>query len=110
MTSNTFKYISSFILGFLVTLSELLCTGQIYMTTIVTLYQFDKFLRNFYLLIFNIGFIIPILIITVAFYKTKEIMSVSDTLFNKLWIIKIITGILMLVLGAYIFIRYMKLL
>lgn len=108
MTSNTFKYISSFVLGFLVTLSELLCTGQIYMTTIITLYQFGELLRNFYLLIFNIGFITPILIITLIFYKTKEIISVSDTFLNKLWIIKIITGILMLVFGVYGSIYYLK--
>lgn len=95
LTQYKLKYLVSLILGFLVTLSELLCTGQVYLTTMIAIYKFDSITRILYLTVFNIGFIFPILIISVLIYKGREVMDMTDVLFTKLWIIKVITAIIM---------------
>lgn len=96
-----FKYFVSFAGGFLVTLSELLCTGQIYLITIISLQRYDDFSKMFYLTVFNIGFVTPVIILGILVYKGKEIMSMSDILLTKMWIIKLITALMMMILGSY---------
>lgn len=101
-SGSKYKYLASFVLGLCVTLSELLCTGQVYLSVIIALNSLEGFMQKLYLLIFNIGFIIPILIVTYIINKTKEVMTPSGVLLEKLWLIKIFTGILMVLLCFYI--------
>lgn len=102
ISKSNFKYPASFILGFCIILSELLCTGQIYLAAMIALNNVNGFMQKLYLFIFNIGFIIPVLIATCIIDKTKEITTSSEVLLNKLWVIKAITGIIMALLGSYI--------
>ena len=99
-TNYKFKYLVSLILGFIVTLSELLCTGQVYLATMVTIHNLDVNIRTAYLLIFNLGFIFPIIIISFVIHKGKEVMDMTDILFNKLLIIKYITAAIMFIFGV----------
>lgn len=98
-TQYKFKYLISLILGFLVTLSELLCTGQVYLTTMIAIHKFESVTRILLLLIFNIGFILPILIISIILYRGREVMDMTDILFTRLWIIKVITAVIMILFG-----------
>lgn len=99
LTQYRLKYLVSLALGFLVTLSELLCTGQVYLTTMIAIYKFESTIRLLYLIVFNIGFIFPILIISIFLYKGREVMDMTDVLFTKLWAIKIITAVIMIIFG-----------
>lgn len=55
---------SALALGFLVTLFELACTGQVYLPTIIYAVRTGKQLRSYaYLLLYNLGFIAPLLVV-----------------------------------------------
>jgi hypothetical protein len=96
-----FRYLVAFLLGFLVTLSELLCTGQIYLVTLMSINMEQGIIKILHLVVFNIGFIIPILILSFLVYEGREVMSMSEVVLDKMWIIKLITAVIMLVLGSY---------
>lgn len=56
--------LSSFALGFIISLFELACTGQVYFPTIAYMLQVTNVKKGLQLLtIYNIGFILPILIV-----------------------------------------------
>jgi len=60
---------SSLVLGFLVSLFELACTGQVYFPTLVYLHQVRQDLGSFFLLFaYNIAFILPLLIVFALSY------------------------------------------
>lgn len=96
-----YRYPVAFLGGFLVTLSELLCTGQIYLVTIMSIQMEQGIIRILHLLVFNIGFIIPILILSYLVHKGREVISMSEAVLEKMWIIKLITAVIMLILGSY---------
>jgi len=53
---------SALVLGFLVSVFELACTGQVYLPTIVYMVRAGRHLRGYgYLLLYNLGFIVPLL-------------------------------------------------
>ncbi|MDF2881082.1 MAG: cytochrome c biosis protein [Clostridiaceae bacterium] len=92
----------SFALGIFISFGEFLCTGQIYLTTIVTVIQSGttfglKALT--YLFIYNIGFILPTMALTLIVYKSKEIFDVSEAIRERLHIIKLINLIVLLIFG-----------
>lgn len=83
----------SFALGMLISLGEFLCSGQIYLTTIVTILQADRslsFQAFSYLLIYDFAFIVPLLILTFVIYKGKGVFEVSETIREKLHWIKLV--------------------
>lgn len=60
---------SSLVLGFLVSLFELACTGQVYFPTLVYLHQVRRDAGSFsYLLLYNFAFILPLLIVFALSY------------------------------------------
>jgi cytochrome c biogenesis protein CcdA len=60
---------SSLVLGFLVSLFELACTGQVYFPTLVYLNQVRRDAGSFsYLLLYNFAFILPLLIVFALSY------------------------------------------
>ena len=60
---------SSLVLGFLVSIFELACTGQVYFPTLVYLHQVRRDVGSFsYLLLYNFAFILPLLIVFALSY------------------------------------------
>jgi cytochrome c biogenesis protein CcdA len=60
---------SSLVLGFLVSIFELACTGQVYFPTLVYLHQVRREVGSFsYLLLYNFAFILPLLIVFALSY------------------------------------------
>jgi cytochrome c biogenesis protein CcdA len=95
----------SFALGVFISLGEFLCTGQIYLTTIVTVIQSGTAFGSMalkYLFIYNIGFILPTIVLTFIVYKGKEIFDVSEIIRDRLHIIKLINFIVLIILGVII--------
>jgi cytochrome c biogenesis protein CcdA len=60
---------SSLVLGFLVSIFELACTGQVYFPTLVYLHQVRREVGSFsYLLLYNFAFVLPLLIVFALSY------------------------------------------
>ncbi|MCX7745524.1 MAG: thioredoxin domain-containing protein [Clostridia bacterium] len=95
----------SFLTGAIISLGEFLCTGQIYLATIVTVIQTTQSLNYtalFYFLLYVTAFIIPLIILTVVIYKGKEIFDVSEVVRSKMHWVKLINALLFLLFFIFI--------
>jgi len=93
--------VSALVLGFFVGLCEFPCSGAIYLATVALLSVKTSFLKGiFYLLIYNIMFILPtalIFLISTRPEIVKTVQSWQGTMHTK---IKLLMGISMIVMGA----------
>jgi cytochrome c biogenesis protein CcdA len=96
--------ISSIIIGFLVSMFELACTGQVYLPTIMFILHKSDFKSSglLYLLIYNIAFIIPLLIIFVLNLTGVSSKKLSGFLQKNLALTKILLFILFAGISAYL--------
>lgn len=95
----------SFILGMAISVGEFLCTGQIYLATIIYVIQISPVFNiqaMMYFLLYGFALIIPLIILTYAIYKGKEIFDVSDAIRSKYHIIKLINVLVFIVFGIII--------
>lgn len=95
----------SFLLAIFISLGEFLCTGQIYLATIITVLQTNKefsFQAFMYLIIYDLAFIIPLLMLSFLIYKGKEVFDVSEIIRGKLHFIKLINVCILIILGIII--------
>ncbi len=87
-----------FLMGIVISLGEFLCTGQIYLATIITIFQTNSQLSLqalSSLLVYNSGVILPLVILLFLVYKGKEIFDVSEAIRERLHIIKIINALIL---------------
>lgn len=94
----------TFLLGVIISLTEFLCTGQIYLPVIVALIQFSdtlNLLAIFYLVLYNLAFVGPLIIIAILTIRTQSIMGTSNKVRENLHWIKLLNAILFLVIGLY---------
>lgn len=99
----------SFFLGMILSLGEFLCTGQIYLATIITIFQTNPKLSLqalLYLIIYNLGVILPLIVLTLIIHKGKELFEVSEVIRERLHIIKLINAIMFFVFGIIIFLFF----
>ncbi|MCX7843210.1 MAG: hypothetical protein N2489_09080 [Clostridia bacterium] len=95
------------ILGIVVSIGEFLCTGQVYLATIIYFVQAEG---NFnlsafaYLTIYSLSFIIPSLFILLVLVRTKRLMELSEALRKRLPIIKLATAFVLIAVGGYVII------
>ena len=68
--------------GFFISLSEFICTGQIYLPTLIFVSRVPELRVRaiLYLIFYNIAFIIPLLIVFIATYK-----GMRSSIINKFW-------------------------
>lgn len=94
--------IGAVVTGFFVSLFELICTGQVYLPTLVYVVQVSEFRGRalLYLLIYNIAFIIPLVVvfILVRFGMTERHFQTFLTRHAALT--KLLTAILFIVLAG----------
>lgn len=92
------------LLGMVLAFGEFLCTGQIYLTSILVLVQSDNasLISVVYLLVYSFAFIVPLLAITIFVYFGKKTFDLSEVLLEKLPFIKIASSILFILFGMYI--------
>lgn len=98
-TKSNMIILSSFILGFVISLFELACTGQIYLPTIIYLTKTDQFTGYLYLLIYNIFFIVPLVVIFILFYFGFSSETIGKFMERHVALIKFLMGILFILLG-----------
>jgi cytochrome c biogenesis protein CcdA len=99
---------SAFITGFLVSLLEAVCTGQVYLPTISFILKYTSSFRVrafTYLLLYNIMFIVPLLIVLIfaLFGTTSE--SFSRFVKKHMEVIKLSMALLFLGLGILILMK-----
>ncbi len=103
-TSNLI--IGSIIIGFLVSLEELFCTGQVYLPTLIYMSKFAKYqnIAYLYLTLYNILFILPLVIVFLAYYKGISSVYLSKLMKKNLASIKLVMFALFLLLGMVLLI------
>jgi hypothetical protein len=94
--------IGAVVTGFFVSLFELICTGQVYLPTLVYMVQVAEFTGRAlgYLIIYNIAFIIPLVVIfiLVRFGMTEKHLQIFLT--RRAGLAKIFTALLFLALAG----------
>ena len=94
-----------FFCGFLVSLFESVCTGQVYVPTIAYILKIP-YLKNkslLYLIFYNIVFVIPLLIVLILAVTGFSSEHFSKWVKNHIGKVKILTAILFLLLGFSLF-------
>ena len=99
-------YLFSILLGILVSIFELVCTGQIYFPTIAYMIKAQTHRMNaiMYLILYNAAFIIPLLVVLVAVTTGMSIKRIEIWFKSHLGLSKIgvtlLFGVLTIVLLA----------
>ncbi|MFP4418010.1 MAG: cytochrome c biogenesis CcdA family protein [Chitinispirillaceae bacterium] len=90
--------------GFLVTLLEAVCTGQVYLPTIVlmTKQQGMRFIGWLYLVFYNFLFVVPLLIVMFLAYYGMKWDKLAKTTQKHLVAIKISFGVVLIALAAFL--------
>lgn len=73
-------WLGAFVAGLIISLVEFMCTGQIYLPTIVYLIKNTTRTTEAigYLIIYNLGFIVPIIGITLLAYFSSSVKKIQD--------------------------------
>ena len=95
---------SAFITGFLVSLLEAVCTGQVYLPTIAFVLKASSFKLQAlgYLLLYNIMFIVPLIVIFVFALMGTTSTQFSGFLKKHLGLIKVFMAVLFFSLGIFL--------
>ncbi len=95
---------SAFISGFLVSLLEAVCTGQVYLPTIAFVLKASSFKLQAlgYLLLYNIMFIVPLVVIFVFALMGTTSVEFANFLKKHLGIIKVFMAVLFFSLGIFL--------
>ncbi len=95
-------YLIAFALGILISLTEFLCTGQIYLPIALAIATKMGNISSILLLfLYNVMFIVPLIILAIIAIKTQSVISTSDKIREKMHLIKLITGLLFLCIAIY---------
>lgn len=94
--------LTAFITGVLISLFEFVCTGQVYLPTLMYIsklpdYQGQAFL---YLLLYNLMFIVPLILIFLAAYLGVSDKRLKAILKKHVGLIKILTAVMFFVLAV----------
>ena len=95
----------TFVLGIALSVTELICTGQIYLGIIYGIHYLDSVYAYFALVSYNIMFVVPLIVIAVIAIKGRGVMSASNWIREHLHIIKFLNAMLFLGIASYYFFR-----
>ncbi|AUD63254.1 hypothetical protein BK010_06485 [Tenericutes bacterium MO-XQ] len=96
-------YVIAFFIGVIISFTEFLCTGQAYFTAILHLIHFSSHVGRGLLLlaIYNLIFVLPLIIIALIAVKTKSVMRVSSFMRKNLHWIKLFNVLVFLAIIVY---------
>ncbi len=101
---NKGTLISIIILGVIVSLFELPCTGEVYIG-ILTLMSIHQTFGLTYLFIYNLIFVLPLIILTYLVYRGTSTDKMQNWTVSNRKYMKLVSGLLLVGLATYIFIR-----
>lgn len=94
-----------FILGIIISIGEFLCTGQIYLLTLVYIMrispQFDAMTILSFLL-YGLALIVPMLLLLFIIHKGKEVFEISEVVRKNFQYIKLLNAFVFFVFGIII--------
>jgi cytochrome c biogenesis protein CcdA len=95
--------ILAFIVGFGIALLEFVCTGQVLIPVLAVIKSAspERFTAYVYLILYNLMFIVPLLLILGFFYMGYKSETFGDVLQSRQGTIKILTAVFLFVIGAY---------
>lgn len=102
--SGTSLLLGALITGFLVTLLEAICTGQMYLPYIVAMTRRDA-LRTTglaYLAFYNLLFVLPLLVVMILAYYGMKWNALAKKTQNNMVTLKMVLGVVMLSLALYL--------
>lgn len=90
-------------IGMAVSTGEFLCTGQIYLSSIVVLVQKNTagYLPLLLLFVYSLAFVIPLLILMLVLFFGKKAFGVSEAVLEKIPVIKLISAVLFILIAIY---------
>ena len=93
-----------FIIGMIVATGEFLCTGQIYLSSVVIMVQkgTQGNLPLGLLAIYSVAFVLPLLILMLIVYFGKKIFGMSEAVLEKIPWIKLISAVLFVAMAVYL--------
>ncbi|MBU1486839.1 hypothetical protein KKH56_02155 [bacterium] len=94
----------AFVAGAVISLLELTCTGQVYLPTIVYVASLEgmKLQGFFYLLLYNLTFILPLIIVFAFAYLGATSKILTKLMDRHLATVELITAIFFFLLGGLI--------
>ncbi|MBN1759256.1 MAG: hypothetical protein JW863_13100 [Chitinispirillaceae bacterium] len=102
--SGTSLVIGAVVTGFLVTLLEAVCTGQVYLPTIVLMTRQEglRLTGRLYLIFYNILFVLPLLVVMILAYYGMTWDKLSKKMQNHLVPLKVLLGSVLLFLALFL--------
>lgn len=95
----------TFILGITLSITELVCTGQIYFGILYGIHSIETQYAYYLLLAYNLMFVMPLIIIAVTAVKLKSIVSVSNWVREHMALIKMLNALLFFVIFLFFLYR-----
>ena len=99
--------IGALIIGFAISALELVCTGQVYLPTITFVMGVEGMRGHAlaYLILYNLMFIVPLLVVFGFVYWGTTAMQLGGVLQRHLMPVKVGTGVLLFGLGIWLFLN-----
>ncbi len=98
----------TFILGITLSVTELICTGQIYAGIIVGIHEVGSAYAYVALVAYNFMFVLPLIAIAIFAIKGKGVMTASNWIREHLHIIKLLNALLFLGIGIFFLTRIIR--
>jgi cytochrome c biogenesis protein CcdA len=97
-------FIAAVVSGFFISLSEFICTGQIYLPTLIFVSRVPELRIRaiLYLIFYNIAFIVPLVIVFVSTYKGMRSSAINKFWRDKVKFVKLGTCFFFIFLGFFI--------
>jgi len=95
---------AAFVTGFLVSLLELICTGQVYLPTIIFVTGVPELRANafVYLVLYNLMFIVPLVVIFLLVYYGTTSLQLAGFIRRHAALVKALTVVLFASLGGWL--------
>jgi len=100
--------VSALVCGLLVSLLELVCTGQIYLPTIALIIREPDLRASafIYLLLYCLAFIFPLICVFCLVYFGAGIPKLGELGAKYSWAVKLLTGLVFIGLGLFLFLSF----
>ena len=95
----------TFVLGVIMTLTEFSCSGAIYLGILDGIKVFENAYSYVLLLVFNIMFVSPMIVIAFLAIKSQSTRSISNWMREHLHIIKLANALIFLMLAVFFILR-----
>lgn len=95
----------TFLLGITLSLTELVCTGQIYFGILYGIHTLETGYAYILLLFYNIMFVMPLIVIAITAVKIRSVVSISNWIREHMSIIKFSNAVLFFVIFLFFLYR-----